>query len=381
MSSPFPSPPVCSLRGLGTALPAGSIAQADTAVLAGRTGPPAGEAGAAGRRRIAALYRKTTARRRHLVLTEPGGEGTDPNRVPFYPPGRTGPSTGARSEEYARHAGPLAARAAAAALADAGVEARRVTQSVTVSCTGFDAPGVDCHLIESLGLPRSVGRTNVGFMGCHGALNGLRVASALCAADPAAAVLLTAVELCSLHHQYTPDPAADPGQVIANALFADGAASVLCTGPAFRPDRADGGGEVFGLGASGSRVLPDSAEAMTWRVGDAGFRMTLEPAVPALIREHLAGWAAEWLGGLGLKTDEVRTWAVHPGGPAILDAAIAALGLKKEALDPSRALLAEIGNLSSPTILFLLDRLRTAPRPCVALGFGPGLTIEAALLM
>ena len=265
-------------------------------------------------------------------------------------------------------------------MADAGVDARRVTQSVTVSCTGFAAPGVDCHLIDALGLPRSVGRTHVGFMGCHGALNGLRVASALCAADPTAAVLLTAVELCSLHHQYTPDPAADPGQVIANGLFADGAASVLCTGAAFRPDRPDDRGGAFAWRASGSHVLPDSAGAMTWRVGDAGFRMTLEPAVPALIRERLAGWAAEWLGGLGLKPADVRTWAVHPGGPAILDAAIAALGLPKDALDPSRELLAEIGNLSSPTILFLLDRLRTAPRPCVALGFGPGLTIEAALL-
>ncbi|MFH5803638.1 type III polyketide synthase [Alienimonas sp. DA493] len=394
------SPLSCTVAGIGTALPAGWIDQADTGVLAGRTGPPAGLEGEAGRRRIAALYRKVGVKKRHLVLVDPDSEGTEPERVPFYPPGpgthAGAPSTGDRIIEYEKHAGPLAVRAAAAALADAGVDPGRVTQSVTVSCTGFAAPGVDCALIEDLGLPRSVGRTNVGFMGCHAALNGLRVAGALCAADPSAAVLLTAVELCSLHHQYTPDPVSDSGQVIANALFADGAAAVLCTGADFRPDpptadvsvEPDGARAPYRLLGSGSVVLADTADAMTWRVGDAGFLMTLELAVPVAIRAHLAGWMDEWLGTFGLTREEVGTWAVHPGGPAILDAAAEALGLGQHDLDPSRALLAEVGNLSSPTILFLLDRLRSArglggakasDGPVVAVGFGPGLTVEAAL--
>ncbi len=227
-------------------------------------------------------------------------------------------------------------------------------------------------------------------MGCHAALNGLRVAGALCAADPSAAVLLTAVELCSLHHQYTPDPLSDAGQVIANALFADGAAAVLCTGADFVPDGPAGGSEPsspalpYRLLGSGSVLLPDTAEAMTWRVGDAGFLMTLELAVPVAIRQHLAGWMDEWLPRYGLTRSDVETWAVHPGGPAILDAAVDALALPADALDPSRALLAEVGNLSSPTILFLLDRLRATrgagAGPVVAVGFGPGLTVEAALL-
>ena len=320
------------------------------------------------------------------MLVEPDPDGvregdTDPSRVPFYPPGETGPTTGARSRMYARHAGPLAARAAAAALDDAGVEPGRVSQVVTVSCTGFVAPGIDAHLIEALNLPRSVGRTHVGFMGCHGAMNGLRVAGALCAADPAAAVLVTAVELCSLHHQYTPDPAADAGTVIANALFADGAAAAVCVGKDFRPAQPSTSrpSTPYRLLANGSVLLPDSGDAMTWRVGDAGFAMTLTPAVPALIRSRLSGWIDEWLARFDLTRGDVKTWAVHPGGPAILDAATDALALPADALDPSRQLLSEVGNLSSPTILFLLDRLRTAPRPCVALGFGPGLTVEAAL--
>ena len=375
----MPTRPACTLLGIGTALPPESATQAEAAELVGRLGPPPGDAGAAGRRRIAALYRATGVRRRHSVLLEPGVAGAGPDRLPFYPPGARGPTTAARMEQYSRHAPPLAARAAAAALEDAGVEPRRVTQSVTASCTGFAAPGVDLELIDRLKLPRGTGRTHVGFMGCHAALNALRVAGAYCAADPAAVVLVTAVELCSLHHQYTPDPLADAGAVIANGLFADGAAAAVCVG-ADHPASNSSSAPPFRLSASGSAVLPGSAAAMTWRVGDAGFAMTLAPAVPDLIREHLAGWSAEWLARRGLKTDDVKTWAVHPGGPAILDAAAEALDLPPDALDPSRALLAFSGNLSSPTILFLLDGLRTAPRPCVALGFGPGLTIEAALL-
>ena len=370
------TPPACTLLGIGTALPPHSASQADAAALVGRLGPPPGDAGNAGRRRIAALYRKTGVRRRHSVLLTDSDDGADPSRLPFYPPGGTGPTTAARMAAYAEHAPPLAARAAAAALGDAGVEPGRVTQLVTASCTGFSAPGVDCGLIEDLNLPRGVGRTHVGFMGCHAALNALRVAGAYCAADPAAVALVTATELCSLHHQYTPDPQADAGAVIANGLFADGAAAVVCVGSDFdvRPPTP------FRLAASGSVVLPGSGDAMTWRVGDAGFAMTLEPAVPELIRGHLAGWAAEWLARHDLAPADIKTWAVHPGGPAILDAAADALKLPPDALAPSRALLAEVGNLSSPTILFLLDRLRDAPRPLLACGFGPGLTVEAALL-
>ena len=190
---------------------------------------------------------------------------------------------------------------------------------------------------------------------------------------------MTATELCSLHHQYTPDPVTAAGTVIANGLFADGSAAVVCAGTAAAAE-LEQENDPFHLAASGSVVLPGSDDAMTWRVGDAGFAMTLEPAVPELIREHLAGWTTEWLARHHLAPTDVKTWAVHPGGPAILDAASDALNLPPDALAPSRALLAEIGNLSSPTILFLLDRIRDAPRPLVACGFGPGLTVEAALL-
>src|SRR5439155_1468598 len=167
----------------------------------------------------------------------------------------------------------------------------------------------------------------------------------------------------------------DPQKMIANALFADGAAALVgvpCTAaPA----------DAWTAAASGSCLIPDSEEAMTWTIGDHGFEMTLSKQIPRLIAAHLRPWLENWLGGQGLSLGAVASWAVHPGGPAILDAVEQALGLDREATGVSREVLARCGNMSSPTILFILDRLRSkqAPRPCVALGFGPGLNAEAAL--
>ena len=375
------------LAGLGTALPPHALSLEEGIELTAQlTGDDP-----ARRRWIQRLYRGTTVRGRKTALLErdaTGGPGDVLARQSLYHanrgPGDGGPGTAERMTRYAAAVGPLADAAARAALADAGLAADAVTHLVTVSCSGFAAPGFDCGLIESLGLPRGTARTHVGFMGCHGALNGLRVARGYCGAEPRAAVLVVAAELCSLHHQYD----WDPGQVVASGLFGDGAAAaVLCgddvmggngvrTGPGLEE-----GPDPWRLAANGSCLLPDSAGEMTWTVGDHGFRMTLTPRVPDLIREHLRPWCARWLDTLGLTIDGVGTWAVHPGGPKILTAATEALGLPASAADASRELLADVGNLSSPTILFLLGRLRAAnaPRPCVALGFGPGLAIEAAL--
>jgi predicted naringenin-chalcone synthase len=129
-------------------------------------------------------------------------------------------------------------------------------------------------------------------------------------------------------------------------------------------------------------LLPDSEDAMTWTIGDEGFGMTLSARVPALIGEHLGPWLTRWLAGRGLTLADIRSWAVHPGGPRVLDAVEEALALPAGATDVSRQVLAEHGNMSSPTVLFILERLarQGAPRPCVSLAFGPGLVAEAALL-
>jgi predicted naringenin-chalcone synthase len=302
-----------------------------------------------------------------------------------------GPTTAERMRVYAQEAGPLALCASAIALAEAAFAPDSITHLVTVSCTGFVAPGIDHALITGLGLRPTVARTHVGFMGCHGALNGLRVAHAFATADPAARVLVCAVELCSLHYYY----GSTADKLVANAIFADGAAAIAGSqesGVRSQKDRGSDGvspgsrlptPDSWSLEASGSCLIPDSAADMGWIVGDRGFEMSLSRRVPGLIARHLKPWLESWLGDNGLSLADVGSWAVHPGGPKIVSAVEEGLGLPPEALAASREVFANYGNMSSPTVLFVLDHLRkaNAPRPCVALGFGPGLVAETALFV
>jgi predicted naringenin-chalcone synthase len=325
---------------------------------------------------IPVLYRQTGISGRHMVFSEAftrdlidGTRHTGSVLLPTGEPDDRGPTTSQRMAVYDEEAPGLALAACERALAAAGVAAGRVTHLVTVSCTGFSAPGVDIALVRGLGLPATTERTHVGFMGCHGALNGLRVARGLVAAEPAAVALVCAVELCSVHYHY----GWDPKRVVANALFADGAAAAVV---------ADGGpADAWRLAAHGAGLFPDSAFAMTWAVGDHGFAMTLSTKVPNLIAAHLRPWLETWLGRHGLTVDDIQSWAVHPGGPRVLQSVADALGLDAAAAAVSHEVLTTHGNMSSPTLLFILDRLRRtgAAPPCVALGFGPGLAVEAAL--
>jgi len=206
-------------------------------------------------------------------------------------------------------------------------------------------------------------------MGCHGAFNALRVAKAMIEADASARVLLCAVEICSIHYDY----GGRPERLVANALFSDGAGALVATA----------GDAPWRLVAQGSCIFPSTEDLMTWGIGDHGFAMGLSPAVPGAITANLRPWLETWLAESGVALDAVASWAVHPGGPRILDAVAAALDLGPHALSDARHVLRRYGNMSSPTVMFVLDRLRKrdAPRPCVALGFGPGLTAEAALFL
>jgi predicted naringenin-chalcone synthase len=283
-----------------------------------------------------------------------------------------GPSTAERMRIYAECAPDMAVDASSKALADAGMKASEITHLVTVSCTGFFAPGLDLALINGLGLRPTVGRVFVGFMGCHGAINGLRTAQAIAAADPRNRVLLCAVEICSLHYSFQ----WDPNRAVGNAVFADGSAALVVAHQSVA--KSDDGLQVA---ATGSCYIPDSGDAMSWNIGDNGFEMYLSPRVPDLIMQNLRPWFENWLAEQGLKIEDIGSWAVHPGGPRVLTAVEDSLGLDRTHTATSREVLAECGNMSSPTVLFILQRLRAAgaKMPCVALGFGPGLAAEAAL--
>ena len=363
-----------AILGIGTALPPTETTQEEAFRIARALVRPTAEQATW----LPAMYRGAGVSARRTVMAadvvRDALDGTRHTGSPFLPtgdPGDRGPTTAERMRYYAALAPPLAVQAADGALRPSGVGAADVTHLVTVSCTGFVAPGLDLALIGGLGLRPTVERTHVGYMGCHGALNGLRVARAFAAAEPAARVLLCAVELCTLHYHYN----WDPQKLIANALFADGAAALVGAPAAAAPAGA------WRAEASASCLVPDSADAMTWTIGDHGFEMTLARQVPRLIAVHLRPWLEAWLARQGMALSEVGSWAVHPGGPRIVDAVEEGLGLPRGATDVSRAVLADHGNMSSPTLLFILERLRAAraPRPCVALGFGPGLTAEAAL--
>jgi alpha-pyrone synthase len=323
------------------------------------------------------MYQHTGIDQRHLCLGRAVVDdlihGTRDSQSVFLPKSNAddaGPTTRERMKIYQEEAPLLAGAAAARALARAGVRAEQITHLVSVSCSGFGAPGWDIGLVKDLGLSPRIQRTHVGFMGCHGALNGLRVARAFVDADPRAKVLLCATELCSLHYHYQ----WDPQKFIANAIFADGSAAAVCvpgasTTPAWR------------LIASASYLVPQTEDAMTWDVGDHGFVMTLAKRVPEIIGKNLRALVEPWLAEHDLAVADVASWAIHPGGPRILDAAGEALGLSGDLLRPAREVFATHGNMSSPTVLFILDHLQTrgGKPPCVALGFGPGLNVEAAL--
>lgn len=358
---------------IATATPATLLAQSDALQLARALACATPEQ----ETWLPSMYTGTTIRTRRIVLPEELVrdvlEGTRLSGSVYLPtgdPADRGPTTARRMEHYAREAPPLAAAACHEAITAAEMAPQRFTHLVTVSCTGFFAPGLDRLLVERLGLPATIERTHVGYMGCHGALNGLRVANAF-AAQPRARVLLCAVELCSLHYHYS----YNPSKMIANAIFADGAAALVGVPAAHAPD-------AWRVLATGSCYLPESADMMTWTIGDNGFEMTLARSVPTLIHRHLRPWLETWLGEIGLSVSAVRSWAIHPGGPRILSAVEEALGLTPEQNAVSREVFAELGNMSSPTVLFILKRLmeRHAPRPCLLLGFGPGLVAEATLV-
>ncbi|WP_434741953.1 type III polyketide synthase [Micromonospora sp. SH-82] len=276
-----------------------------------------------------------------------------------------------RMRRYQVEALPLGREAVARALADAGLAADRVGLFVVCSCTGYATPGLDIMLARDLGMAVDTQRMFVGHMGCYAALPGLGAASDFVTARGRPAVLLCA-ELTSLHLQ----PAGsrmDTQQIVSHALFSDAAvAAVLVPG-----------GPGYALREVASVTDTSTADHMTWDVTDTGFRMGLSSKVPQVLSVHVRGLVEDLLTRHGTKVSEVDGWAVHPGGPRILNVVEQELGLPPDGLTASRATLAEHGNCSSPTVLLILDRLRGAPRPpdrIVMLAFGPGLTLYAALL-
>jgi predicted naringenin-chalcone synthase len=283
-------------------------------------------------------------------------------------------STGARMERYVTEAIPLGKEAVSAALERSGVSPTDLGLFTVVSCTGYATPGIDVRLARDLAMSPTLHRLGIGHMGCHAGLPALGTVRDFVAVHQQPAALLC-LELSSLHVQ---PPTDDPGQAVVHSLFADAAAAIVV-------EPATGGGSGLEVVDLVTRSDLTSAEYMGWDVTDLGFRMTLSRHVVDVVAREIGPLVDGLLARNGLTKAMVAGWAVHPGGPRILDVVGERLGLADDDLDASRSTLAAFGNCSSATILLVLEEVSRriparTPMPIVALAFGPGLTLCAALL-
>lgn len=327
-----------------------------------------------GERKLRALYRATGIETRSSVLTD-YGKAKD---FDFYPNDISSayPSTMQRMELFRKFAPALSAAAVQDCLRRiSNFEKSEITHLIVVSCTGLYAPGLDIDLVKRLGLNTSVQRTCINFMGCYAAFNAIKLADTIAKGNANAKVLVVCTELCSIHFQHENSE----DNLLANSLFADGSAAVLIES---KPRR--------GINLRPLSFYADLAlhgeEAMAWKIGDLGFEMRLSSYVPEVIRTGIKSLTQSLLGALEKKISEVDFFAIHPGGKKILEVIETELALSKKQNHHAYEVLRQHGNMSSPTVLFVLHHLMKQLGPSdhgktiLSFAFGPGLTLESMLL-
>lgn len=273
------------------------------------------------------------------------------------------PSMGKRNAIYKQAAPELALQAAKNALKNYQGDPKEITDIVFVSCTGVLAPGIEAYLLEKLGLPNDTGRLGINLMGCFGAFKGLMTAKALAAMDPKKKILVVCCELCSLHFFRSEKREV----LLGSALFGDGAGAVIV---------GNGKDPLWQLDHFRSEILPSSQDEMTWEAGDFAFEMKLTSKVPKAIRASIRSFTESLTNA---KSFEGFNWALHPGGKAILEGIEKANGLTKDQTGASWEILKTCGNMSSATVLFVLEKM-IGEKNIISLGFGPGLSVEGMVL-
>ncbi|MFL5764443.1 MAG: type III polyketide synthase [Bacteroidia bacterium] len=245
-----------------------------------------------------------------------------------------------------------------------------VTHLITVSCTGLYAPGLDAELMGRLKLPNDIFHTSVNFLGCNAAFHALKIADMITKSDSAAKVLVVCVELCTIHFQ----PKDDHDNLLSNTIFGDGAAAVIITAD----DNRQKGVSVKGFY---SVLLDKGKDLMGWNITPRNFEMILDAGIPALIGDEVNSLVVKASSKMNISPGEIQAWAIHPGGKKILDVISDKLHLKETDIASSYKVLNEYGNMSSPTVLFVLNDLleRNVKGNIFSIGFGPGLSIETAL--
>lgn len=317
------------------------------------------------------LYENSAIKTRYSVLPDFQGPPSDWHFWGHDYPSSV-PGMSKRNDIYKKEAPQLAHQAAEKAIKNWGGDPSEITHVISVSCTGVIAPGIEFKLMKSLPLKPSTSRLGINFMGCFGAFKGLHVAQSLAKEDKKHRILVVCTELCSLHLQ------ADYSLEIltANSLFSDGAAAVI-VGVEPRPHEKS----LWEMVTCRSLGLDNSLDKMGWEASDQGFVMSLSPFVPALIGRHIQPFVESLLGpNLSIADCDCP---VHPGGKSIVQAVEKALSLDKSQTQASWNTLANYGNMSSSTFLFVLDELYSQQNLrdwAIGLGFGPGLSMEGILL-
>ena len=323
------------------------------------------------RRKLKFLYRQGGIDTRYSVVPDyclPAAQWqfypASENLEPF-------PKLEKRMEWYQREAAPLSLQAINQCLEN--FSGQKITHLITVSCTGMSAPGLDLELLELLKLPATTFRTSVNFMGCYAAVHALKIADAFCKADKKANVLIVCIELCTLHFQK--ENTVD--NITSSMLFGDGAAAVLVTGNEEQ--------EGLTIDHFYSLVVQKGKQDMAWELSSRGFLMTLSSYVADVVEENFNELVQGALTDAGLDKETITHWCIHPGGKKILEAVHKGLGFTNGQLQPSYDILKDYGNMSSPTVLFVLQKIMSGlnnkgSNKIFGAAFGPGLTTETFIL-
>ena len=318
-------------------------------------------------RKLSSLYNRSGIGQRYSVIADFGLP--KPERTFLSGENQLSPSMEKRMSIYKKEALPLSLKAIEQCI-KGHIDASEITHLITVSCTGMSAPGLDLEIVEALQLSPNIFRTSVNFMGCYAAIHALKIGKLICDADAKAKVLIVSTELCTLHFQqaFTLDNAA------SSLLFADGSAAVLLSSTLDAKVR-------ISLDHFHAAIAFKGKQDMAWELSSNGFLMTLSGYIPQLIEEDIATLVNMALHKQGLTKSEITHWCIHPGGRKIIDAIQHKLELTNEQLAYARKILHSYGNMSSPTILFVLKEMMDALQEnenakIFGVAFGPGLTME-----
>lgn len=324
-------------------------------------------------RKLRILFHSSGINTRHSVVADFSNRNGD---KPFF--GNGWPNVEQRMSLYRKHAAALALKAIENMLGKLGSSADTlgITHLITVTCTGIYAPGLETELMEKLDLPHNIFHTSINFLGCNAAFPAQKIADSFVGSDKNAKVLVVCVELCTIHFQ----PKDNTDNLLSNTIFADGAAALLFVSDEYARQHKLSGFRVEGFY---SGILGEGKALMGWNVKPLNFEMILNAEVPAFIGKKIKGWVADAEKHFNLKSSEINKWAVHPGGRKILDQVRQQLGFENGELNYSYQILRDYGNMSSPTVLFILNLIETVPlvqgEKIMAVGFGPGISVDAAL--